>query len=397
MSRIPPVRKRVRPYTKLYSSTIRDQRISYRALGVLLMLLDLPEDWTVRAENLAAGEGREGRDAVGTALRELAAAGYYRVERRRLRSGRFMMGTAVSDEPVESWATEYVEFRGKPIPLVEQADGSFMVLHGDESLTPDGFGPEHAGFAAPDDQAEANGGESQGQAGSGFSGTGNRSCDSDKADTTGSGFPGPGFPGPGEPGPGMPCPLVETEKENREVVEDGVLAVGELTVANAREAGEAPSAQPDDPPRRRAGHAPPSKASARSLLARIPRYRSAPGWVKAKLVPIAMRGLEHFDPEAIVHYAAMVVGEGQFAEHQHAPELREAVRRLSRDVALGTACAVHGCAADSCPCRGAPATGDRPWTDEDAACLERALDALDVPPEVRDACSAAVPPTGTES
>jgi hypothetical protein len=66
----------------------------------------LPPGWDVRGAWLQT-QATEGREAVYSALRELKVHGYYRVERRRLPDGRFAMGTAVSDVPVQRWADEY--------------------------------------------------------------------------------------------------------------------------------------------------------------------------------------------------------------------------------------------------------------------------------------------------
>lgn len=65
-------------FTSIDRRTLNDHTISYRALGVLAMLLDKPDDWRVSAEGLSAPAGREGRDAVRAALRELVEAGYIR-------------------------------------------------------------------------------------------------------------------------------------------------------------------------------------------------------------------------------------------------------------------------------------------------------------------------------
>lgn len=140
-----------------------------------------------------------------------------------------------------------------------------------------------------------------------------------------------------------------------------VPAVGGLTDRNARASAAAPPAQPEI-------------FIARSIVASIPRYRGAPGWVKSKhLAPMTAAALTAgFGRDAIVRYAAMVIGEGRFADHQHIPEFRDALRRLGRDAELGHACPV--CARD--PGGTWCCTEDRLWTADDQAALERALDAL---------------------
>ncbi|GAA5070302.1 hypothetical protein [Streptomyces similanensis] len=144
-------------FVTMASSTVRDTRLSYRALGLLTYLLDQKEGWQVRSEQLTKGEGREGREAVRTALRELAAKGYYRLERRRLRDGKCAMGTAVSSTPVEQWVTDHKIFSSKKdpaVPVIEQDDGSFMIEYPDGTLGSDGFPPD------PDDEEPADAPES---------------------------------------------------------------------------------------------------------------------------------------------------------------------------------------------------------------------------------------------
>ncbi|MFG2986142.1 hypothetical protein ACGFYQ_33655 [Streptomyces sp. NPDC048258] len=149
------VNRRAR-YLHIESATVRDSRISYRALGLLSYLLDQSDEWQVRSEQLCKGEAREGRDAVRKALRELAAAGYYRLERRQFRDGKQAMGTAVSEFPVEQWAEDFKTFGEKmQIPVVEQQDGTFLVRYPDGSFGSDGFEADPADQAPADGPAEA--------------------------------------------------------------------------------------------------------------------------------------------------------------------------------------------------------------------------------------------------
>ena len=175
------LRKRAHSYLNVPSATVTDGRLSFKARGILAYLLDKPAGWDVRSVAIAA-DSPDGKAAVQAGLRELARAGYYRIERRRLLDGRLVTGTAVSEEPVASWASEYAEYQG-PVPVVQQPDGSFKVQHKDGSLTGDGFtddpGPE------PLDAEPASDGD-----------------DSVSAARTGTQFSGPGSAGAGQTGAG---------------------------------------------------------------------------------------------------------------------------------------------------------------------------------------------------
>ncbi|WP_344888403.1 hypothetical protein [Streptosporangium longisporum] len=133
-----------------------------------------------------------------------------------------------------------------------------------------------------------------------------------------------------------------------------VLSEGQLTVRTAR--AIAPTANQ-------------SGFAARSLISAIPRYRAAPGWVKKHLTALAAAALAAgFHRDAIVQYATAVIAEARFAEHQHIPEFRDALRRLGRDAALG-----------DLPEHSEPAPADdAPWSDADQAAWERVLDHLGV-------------------
>lgn len=99
-------KRRTVNFVQVPSETIRDQQLSFRARGVLAWILDHPDGWVVRSEVIAR-EGAEGREAIRTALTELAEHGYYRVERRRQPDGQVVTVTAVSDTAVAAWVEEY--------------------------------------------------------------------------------------------------------------------------------------------------------------------------------------------------------------------------------------------------------------------------------------------------
>lgn len=84
-TRVSTIRVARRPrYTSVDRRTLNDEALSFRARGVLVWLLDKPDDWRADAESIARA-GKEGRDAVRAALKELEAAGY--LVRRRYREG----------------------------------------------------------------------------------------------------------------------------------------------------------------------------------------------------------------------------------------------------------------------------------------------------------------------
>ncbi|WP_327303024.1 hypothetical protein OG730_05000 [Streptomyces sp. NBC_01298] len=94
-------------YTVLPTATLEDARLSFRARGILAYLLAKPDSWKVAADRISKA-GKEGIEAVRTALRELRDAGYYRVVTERLADGTFHRVTEVYDQAQE-WAAE--EFR----------------------------------------------------------------------------------------------------------------------------------------------------------------------------------------------------------------------------------------------------------------------------------------------
>lgn len=73
-------RKVGKGYESIARDVLQDVRLSYRARGVLASLLSRPDGWRTSSEQLAR-QGKEGREAVRTALKELETVGYLGRER----------------------------------------------------------------------------------------------------------------------------------------------------------------------------------------------------------------------------------------------------------------------------------------------------------------------------
>ena len=102
-------------FTILRNVVLRDETLSFRARGILACVLSRPDDWRTTSETLAKQSGgREGRDAIRTALKELERAGYlrrYKVNDKA--TGQITTVTYIFDEPTEDGLTD----GGKPVPF----------------------------------------------------------------------------------------------------------------------------------------------------------------------------------------------------------------------------------------------------------------------------------------
>jgi hypothetical protein len=83
----------------VYSNdVVRDNRLSYKARGILLELLSRPDNWRVSADALAV-EGPDGRDSIIAGLKELRDAGYIITTRVQNEKGHWSTESVVFDIP----------------------------------------------------------------------------------------------------------------------------------------------------------------------------------------------------------------------------------------------------------------------------------------------------------
>lgn len=86
-------------FTILSNAVINDDRLSFRARGVLIWLLSKPDDWHTRADSIAAQSPKEGRDSIRSALRELADLGYLVREKIQNELGQWITIQTIYEEP----------------------------------------------------------------------------------------------------------------------------------------------------------------------------------------------------------------------------------------------------------------------------------------------------------
>ena len=151
-----------RDFTVIPNAVLRDERLSYRARGVLAAVLSRPDHWRTDAVSLARG-GAEGRDAIRKAFAELRDHGYLHTVRFRRAGGRFETVSVVFDEPRDQVRVD------EQLSLVT---------------------PETDSQAPAEPPAD------------------------EPAGHTGNGFPGAGQPAVGAPASGFPGPLGTTDSKN---------------------------------------------------------------------------------------------------------------------------------------------------------------------------------------
>lgn len=99
-----PIVRAERPksnFTIVQNTVIRDHRLSFRARGILVFILSMPDNWSTSSDYLGR-ISKEGRDAVRAAMKELQSAGYIQRTKQQSSQGRWQTVTIVHDTPVEN-------------------------------------------------------------------------------------------------------------------------------------------------------------------------------------------------------------------------------------------------------------------------------------------------------
>lgn len=93
--------KRENPYVMIDKHGLNDERLSWKAKGLLAYLLSKPDDWTVYVSDLIK-RSKDGEDSVRAGLKELRDNGYVSMERIRNDKGVYT-GTQyiVYEQPIE--------------------------------------------------------------------------------------------------------------------------------------------------------------------------------------------------------------------------------------------------------------------------------------------------------
>jgi len=110
INRVPSV-----PFAQIANSALRDSRLSFKARGLLAMVLSNVGEWEATAEWIERQSEPDGKHAIQTALNELSRYGYRVVRRERRPNGQVFT--------VVDWFHESQESRSPENPVAGLPDG----------------------------------------------------------------------------------------------------------------------------------------------------------------------------------------------------------------------------------------------------------------------------------
>lgn len=90
--------KKTSNYVVVHKASLNDNRLSWKAKGLLAYMLSMPDDWTFYDTELEK-HAKDGKDSLKSAIKELKQYGYMKRERRRNQEGKFDWETSVFETP----------------------------------------------------------------------------------------------------------------------------------------------------------------------------------------------------------------------------------------------------------------------------------------------------------
>jgi hypothetical protein len=114
--------RKQRDFTIITNAVLRDERMSYRARGILAYVLSLPDGAQTDAETIAS-KGAEGVSAVYTALKEMEKAGYLVRGRTQDEKGRWRSWSKVHEEPADGSRPVIGDIAGE-VPPASRVDAT---------------------------------------------------------------------------------------------------------------------------------------------------------------------------------------------------------------------------------------------------------------------------------
>lgn len=100
--------RREKNYTVLLNDGLRDQRLSFKARGLMAYMLSMPDDWKFYTKELVKHSDKDGRDSVRVGLKELEECGYLKRQKKRSETGQFdSQDLLLVDTPAFSPGTDY--------------------------------------------------------------------------------------------------------------------------------------------------------------------------------------------------------------------------------------------------------------------------------------------------
>jgi hypothetical protein len=83
------VRNRENPYAQIRKAALRDERLSWKARGILGYILTNSDEWKIYVSELANHSDKDGRDSTANGVKELIEHGYISRTRKHDENGRF--------------------------------------------------------------------------------------------------------------------------------------------------------------------------------------------------------------------------------------------------------------------------------------------------------------------